>query len=49
MKKFLKKLVMPCGDWYVKGERFRIWIILGRFWLYISKDRWHIVFEDLPF
>lgn len=49
MKKFLTKLWLPCGMCVINGERFRSWLILGRFWLHISKDRWHIVFEDLPF
>lgn len=49
MKKYLNKLILSVGDCMMKGERFRSWLIFGRFWLYISKDRWHIVFEDLPF
>lgn len=49
MKKFLKKLLLPCGDFSINGEHFRSWLILGRFWLHISQDRRHISFEYLPF
>lgn len=49
MKKYLNKLILPVGDCVMKGERFRSWLIFGRFWLYISQDRLHISFEYLPF
>lgn len=49
MKKYLNKLILPCGDCIIDGERFHSWLIFGLFWLNISQDRRHISFEYLPF
>ena len=49
MKKYLNKLILPCGYSVFYGESFRSYLILGRFWVHISQDRRHISFEYLPF
>lgn len=45
----MSKLIIKVGTTILAGETFRSYLIFGRFWINISKDRLHFSFEYLPF